>query len=445
MAMSNITSKTRIGFHYYPDTLHYRKADLERWLPRLAYLGASWVTLTASPHRAIPEFFIQALVAQSITPVIHLPCRCDANLKLAELKPLLDAYARWGVEYIAIFDRPNSRQAWSAAAWAQGRLVEQFLDRFIPLAEAITIADITPVFPPLEPGGDYWDTVFLSQALKALSRRGYAWLLERLALGAYGWTYGKALSWGAGGPERWSKTHPYVTPANSEDQRGFHCYDWYQAQVKWILQRPLPLLLIGAGCRLSECNDQPDRSVALQQHADQNLKLAKWLRNDPETIAELGMGAPPVELKAVNFWILAAEADDPAYPDVWFPVEERPLPVVDAFSSLNAPSQPPARVELEHPMISGDDATQPGHYILISNSLLNDEPWMRQVALPFAKRKHARLGSSPEQALRARRVTILGNEKWLDETLFNLLRERGCTIEEVYGDGIFLATKLAHL
>ena len=37
--------KTRIGFHYFPDTLHYRDVDVNTWLPELQALAASWLTV----------------------------------------------------------------------------------------------------------------------------------------------------------------------------------------------------------------------------------------------------------------------------------------------------------------------------------------------------------------------------------------------------------------
>ena len=66
---------------------------------------------------------------------------------------------------MVLFDRPNLRANWPAAAWAQSNLVERFLDVFQPLALAAVQAGLIPVFPPLEPGGDYWDTAFLRSCL----------------------------------------------------------------------------------------------------------------------------------------------------------------------------------------------------------------------------------------------------------------------------------------
>jgi len=55
-------TRTRLGFHYFPDTLHYRELDLQAWLPEILGMGASWLTLIAPKDRAIPEDFIRTLI-----------------------------------------------------------------------------------------------------------------------------------------------------------------------------------------------------------------------------------------------------------------------------------------------------------------------------------------------------------------------------------------------
>ena len=47
----------------------------------------------------------------------------------------------------------------------QQDLVERFIDRFLPLAALVVHLGMIPLFPPLQPGGDYWDLTFLKQAL----------------------------------------------------------------------------------------------------------------------------------------------------------------------------------------------------------------------------------------------------------------------------------------
>ncbi|MCX8025673.1 MAG: hypothetical protein N3A60_10760, partial [Thermanaerothrix sp.] len=65
-----LLSPSRLGFHYFPDTLHYTARDLQTWLPLLMRLKVGWLVLESSPARAIPEEFIRGLIHQGITPLI---------------------------------------------------------------------------------------------------------------------------------------------------------------------------------------------------------------------------------------------------------------------------------------------------------------------------------------------------------------------------------------
>jgi len=57
---TQIPSFEKLGFHYYPDTLHYTESDMRSWLVELkALVQPGWVLLAPS-DRAIPEPFITA-------------------------------------------------------------------------------------------------------------------------------------------------------------------------------------------------------------------------------------------------------------------------------------------------------------------------------------------------------------------------------------------------
>lgn len=239
--------RPRLGFHYFPDSLHYRQADLETWLPILQASGAAWLTLLAPLTHTIPENFITGLQGGGIEPLVHLPLNLKELPAVGDVQLLLACYARWGVRYVALFDRPNLRAQWAATVWARQNLVERFLDVYLPLAEAICHLGMIPIFPPLEPGGDYWDTSFLRAALQGLRRRAHPELVERLALGAYAWSGNKPLTWGAGGPERWPGAQPYRSTSDDQDQRGLCIFDWYQAIGQAELHRPVDLLLLRMG------------------------------------------------------------------------------------------------------------------------------------------------------------------------------------------------------
>lgn len=142
----------RMGFHYFPDTDHYTRKDLDTWLPVLNQLQAGWLVLLANGTRAIPEQFVTGLVNASIKPIIHIQLPLPNSPAAKELKTLFSAYARWGVKHIILFDKPNRMQSWSSSGWVQQDLVERFIDRFLPLALAVAQAGMIPIFPPLEIG-----------------------------------------------------------------------------------------------------------------------------------------------------------------------------------------------------------------------------------------------------------------------------------------------------
>ena len=292
-------------------------------------LGAAWITLRAAPDRAIPEPFLRGLLDANIQPVVHFDFPARALPEMSSLGLLFSIYASWGVRYVALFDRPNLRENWPAASWVQSDLVERFLDIYLPLAEAARQAGLTNVFPPLEPGGDYWDTAFLRAALQSLQRRGKHELLSTLTLGAYAWCDDRPLQWGAGGPERWPAARPYITPAGQEDQCGLYIFDWYQAIAQAVLKTRMPILLLGAGSRLKAGPGGLISEIDEINHAHRNLAIARRLEQ-PDSNEDQTAGSdhllPPVpdDVLGVCFWLLAAAADDPNAAQAWFQADGAP-------------------------------------------------------------------------------------------------------------------------
>jgi len=81
----------RLGFHYFPDTDHYTRKDLETWLPLLNQLQAKWLVLLANGTRAIPEYFVTGLVEAGIKPIIHIQLPLPNSPSAKELKTLFTA------------------------------------------------------------------------------------------------------------------------------------------------------------------------------------------------------------------------------------------------------------------------------------------------------------------------------------------------------------------
>ncbi len=372
---------SRIGMHYYPDSLHYRERDLLIWLPALKALGASWLTLLAPADRAIPEPFLRGLLDAGIQPVLHFQLPLTSQDSESPLDLLFDVYANWGVRYAALFDRPNMRHAWPASSWAQADLVERFLDIFLPVATKARHAGLTPVFPPLEPGGDYWDTSFLQAALSGIARRGHDALLQDLHIGAFAWADAQNVEWGAGGPERWPGVRPYSTPQGEQDQRGFYIFDWYIAHTQAALGAPLPILLLAAGQRLPASREEFVTETQELEHAAINQAIARRIIDG----GQLGEDESPISpyVLACNFWLLAAESDNEYAPQAWYQADGYYLPVVDAIEQLAGREAPLVESEMHEayefiPDPFGKETTLIGftdNNLLIDNAEIFEAGW----------------------------------------------------------------------
>lgn len=411
----------RVGIHYFPDSAHYNHADLERWLPILQDLGVNWITLRAPIDRAIPQEFIDALIGSEIIPVIHFNAPLSEQPSVEEIRSLLQAYASWGVRYVVFFDRPNLRSQWPTNGWTQRGLVTRFLDIFTPFAIAAIEAGLTPVFPALEPGGDFWDTAFLRAALEALAESGEGMLRESLALGAYAWTGDKSMTWGAGGPESWPATMPYHTPENSEDQRGFRIFDWYNAVSRAVLGKELPILLLAAGV-------QRERTKLLDaQQGTRAIKMAETLNRSPDPDKN---NTVPANVLACNFWLLSAMPETPEAPLAWYKINGKPTKIADEWLAWKQ-GEPESKVRVTENTTPHSISSQLPvrhaiqHYLLLSSST----DWPMELIRTFVTKTKATMGSSEQEAISAARVTLAGGlDAFSDELLRNLI-QAGCQVD----------------
>lgn len=465
-------NNSRIGIHYFPDALHYREDDLHTWLPELLSLGVSWLTLIAMEDRAIPESFLRGLLDAGIEPILHFRNPLTPPSQIDNIRMLFDTYAKWGVRYVVLSDRPNTRATWSTTNWAQIDLVERFLDLFLPSAEAAVQADLIPVFPPLEPGGDYWDTAFLRAALRGLKRRGDHYLLDSFVLSAYAFVEDRSLAWGAGGPERWPSSRPYFTPPGQQDQLGFYIFDWYLALSRAVLGEARPLLLLGAGSRFNAGIDPDPHPTPEIAHAHRNLALARLLVNgtgsylEPYLTGDNFPGPIPPEVLSCNFWLLAASSDSQYGAQAWFKPDGSVLPVVnmvrewlssqDVLSRKNggknsanpdqfekdgftAPSQPRGDLQM------GISTHAIVHYLLLPQYEWGVSEWHLDVIRPYIKKYRPTVGFSIKEAAQSARVTVIGGQQSFPEETIEELRAAGCVVERITGDGTSIATKLATL
>lgn len=422
----------RIGFHYIADTAHYTNKDLNTYLPYLEEMGVKWLVLLSETSRAIPETFISGLVNKGIQPIIHFPLRLPEAPSAADLKAILNAYARWGAKYVILFDRPNDRSAWSASGWSQTNLVENFLDRYIPLANECLNAGLTPVFPPLEPGGSYWDLSFMRTALAALQRRGQKKLLESLVLSSYSFTYGHNLDWGLGGPQSWPENKPYITPANSQDQKGFRNFEWINAMAIEVLGKIMPMLLLGLGKSETKTTNSvlPEEQYSLTKEIIANLRAN-------ETI--------PTNIFAGIFSSLATSEIDESSALTWINADGSASVLCSLLGVQNVVAAKRYPIASERPSAG---KTSPAsmkieHYLLLPLYEWGVADWHLEVIKPFVLKHHPTVGFSLAEAALAKVVTVIGGEQNFPEAKLNELRALGCEVERISGDGTTIATQLS--
>ena len=461
---------TAIGFHYFPDEMHYRDADLHAWLPELQALGARWLTLVGSLTRAVPEPFIRGLVNAGIEPVIHIPAAPIRQVDLHNLHPLLESYEHWGVKHVVIFAEPNARAMWAANEWGKPALVERFLEMLIPGLLAQAEAGLLPTFPPLKAGGDYWDTAFLEAALAGMARRGLTDLMKQLSFAVNLWTFNRPPDWGGGGLKKWPDARPYRTPPGSQDQRGFRLFDWLDEIIQARVGAVRPLVCLAGGPRLGDFTDPAFPALDQARHASCTREIA-W------AVAE---NALPGNLLNVSFWLIAAGEGSPFAREAWYRSDGSTLAAVetlkqfaaatrakrpdskqpqDAQPTLSAPVSgaapgdenvitrraPPNPGGRSHrPSAAGmassssraskDAGSAPKsirHYLLLPMFEWGVSEWHWNAALKYVQAFHPTCGFSPDEARQAERVTILGNEQGVSREVEAALRQAGCQVERI--------------
>lgn len=433
--------KSRLGFHYFPDTLHYREKDVDTWLPRLVSLGASWLVIKSPLERAIPEGFIQELHHQQIEPIVQFDFSLPEPPDVAEVKTILQAYARWGVRLVQFFSSPNTHAAWSAATWSQQDLVSRFVDRFIPLANAALDAGILPLFPTLEPGGNFWDTAFLQEALQTLQSRKQITYLENLILTSFGWSHHRPLNWGAGGPSRWNTSQPYFTPQNSQDQRGFRCYEWHQAIAARVLGRTVKTILLQAGIPCLPDGKLVDTETNLPASHLAIARLCADERVTEPTDPTIQLEPLPASLLACNFWLLAAEESSPNSRHAWFTIDGALSPSVAAIYKWQ--EQKSRRVAAPVYPAPSNWRFVIKHYLLLPTLEGAPTDWHLDIVRPFIKKYTPTVGYSIQEAAYAARVTVIGGEEYFPEEHLSKLRYLGCQVERIEGSGTAIASLMA--
>lgn len=290
---------TGIGFHWFPDHYHYERGYFDIFVPELKAMGASWLIVLSDGVRTIPDWFLRGLIEQDIEPIIRIYTRFVTFIDQAGLRQACKHYASLGVHYVHVFNEPNLKHEW--AEWNTERLPARFMDFLIPCLETMHgVEDIIPVFTPLAPGGDFWDTSFMKTALAILNERGKKYLYDRMAIGIHNYAFNKPLTFGKGGSLRWPCAQPSYRPPGCEDHTGFYLFEWYDEIVRERTGRRLPLIGCENGCRLGDADDPRSPAVNEPLHAERHAAMCQMTMN----------GEMPYYFFNNAFWLLAAEDDN---------------------------------------------------------------------------------------------------------------------------------------
>jgi hypothetical protein len=415
---------TGIGFHYYTDLAHYQADDLNRWLGEFKALGVSWLCLLAPISDPLPHFFMQTLLGAEIEPVIrlHTPTVCKVDIN--DLRRLLDVYAGWGVRYLQVYNEPNVIREWGWEAWSQPALVERFMDLFIPLLEAIVHAGLHPLFPPLAPGGDYWDLSFLRSALQIIVARGRAYLFDRMAIGVHNHPLNKPLMWGYGGQARWPATRPYYCPQRSQDHLGFLLPQWYDEVVRQQVGRSLPFICTENGPRVGDDQHPNFPGTDEFRHAQISVDMSRRLMD----------GELPDYMFNNCFWLLANGEGTPFEAHAWYKADGSQLPAVESVKALH-----------KHPRCWSGLRTDWGsprptelgkslyHYVLFPQWEWGISGWYWRLALEYVKAFRPTCGFNPVDAAQAQYVTVVGHWRGVSDATVESLRSSGCRVERIAG------------
>ncbi len=406
----------KIGFSYFASPEYFLDRPLNAWLSAFKRWRCSILVLTGDFDLAISEDVFLRAQENGLDPVVHFKTALPTARSLNDTALLLDVYKKWGVSHVILGDQPNTKQEGVIAKWHYETLVDNYLDRFIPLANHAVRIGLTPVMAPMQPGGDYWDCAFLELILAGLKRRKMDEILNTLVLTSYGFTYNKPLTWGEGGPERWPSTQPYFTPQGQEDQVGFHNFDWVQAASQRVLGDKLPVIILDAG--------RPGPTIDM--YGEEPIEV---------NLEQIVAGLRHLEQSELNFTESVFACT--------FGLETLQAMMGQGFSieSLGRIFQM-ADVREEKSALDENSQKRLSHYLLLPAYSSGVSDVMLNKVRPLIKKFQPTVGFSLEEAACASKVTIFPDPILFKEEHINELRKAGCQVEILPDSGIEIATYL---
>ncbi len=278
-----------------------------------------------------------------------------------------------------------------------------------PAGRALSRA-LQPVLPPLEPGGDYWDTAFLASSLSALVAQGTAEPRTRSGLGRVRLVVRPIRSIGvAGAPKAWPSVRPYDDVSRRTGSARLPGLRLVRADLR-------------RGPRACAADDRPRRRDRATWNPEVGLETG-----DLSGMVKAAQLRPSVPDSVIAFNCL--------------PAVRRPRGCPSTSSALYAdPSSPRAaartlfaatRRSRHRGFGAGKTARTIGHYLLLpTNGTLGRDEWNALAEYVLVWRPV--IGFSISEASLASEVTLVGDSPCAARSASkNDLRAAGCVVRRV--------------
>jgi len=337
------------------------------------------------------------------------------------LKVLLSAYSRWGAKFILFFKSPNVKSSWVEGTWSQGDLVERFLDRYMPFVRVAEQNGLTPVFPPLQPGGDYWDLSFLKKVLQLVQQRHSLDFTSNLHMAVSAQTFSRPITWGKGATAAWKSPRPYSKPEIGEqDHLGFNTWDWYRELIKSTLNITPKMFLFWFGTATIEKN-QLDANLSFEKLVE--LASGENSKSKPEVTL-------PEDILGCMLWLLSSSDTDSLGKTAWF--DEKGNPKQDTINLYKKQAHEAPPKDPEYPV--ADRVAQwmypIDHYLLLPSYEWGIPENVLDLIRPIVRETRPTIGFSLIEAMNARKVTVWNEDSAFSEHDLQMLREAGCQVDE---------------
>ena len=413
----------KIGFSYFSFKDYLLDHQLALWFPAMQKWNASHVIFTGNFDIAITEDVFRKAQEFGLEPIVHFNTILPSARKFNDTAFILDLYRKWGVTHVIFGDQPNTKRGWLLSGRQDETLVDQFLDRFIPLANHALKIGLTPIMAPLMPGGEFWDCAFLELALDGLKQRKMPQLFDGLVLSSNGFTFNKPLSWGEGGPERWPGSKPYFTPDGQQNSLGFHNFEWVQAISQRVIGKKLPVIILDAG------NPGPNIDFEHEKSFEDNLrKILQACHNIDYSEKNRGNEFPILDesVLACNFSLDTMKKifGEPFSIEILDPI----------FSQTQS--------KICRPKTLAGREKHIAHYLLLPSYASGVSDSVLNKVRPLIKKFKPTVGFSLEEALNAVKVSVFPDSNVFTDEQINRLRNAGCEVEILPQSGIEIATLL---